>query len=63
MSAKVAHHLCPECGIRTKHVTPYQDGSFLFIHKQRLVTTPFPHYKVIEACNSRKPGVTIWIPT
>ncbi len=62
MPAKVKYHLCPECGVRTCHVTPYQDGSFLFIHKQRLVNKPFPHFKVIQACNSRNPGVTVWTP-
>lgn len=44
-------NICPKCGkIFIHKPRVYDNGDKLFIHKEKRINRPFPHYLILESC-------------
>lgn len=53
-------HKCPTCGKNTDDVHFYKDGSSLYVHSVKILSKPYPHRRILNACavNRLHEGVT-----
>lgn len=54
---------CPICGKSVVDIRRYISGDVLYVHTNKLVKEPFPHYDITDSCfvpveEVAKPGCT-----
>jgi hypothetical protein len=62
MDAPQVEVRCPKCGVKTRHISRYRDGSTLYIHRQTKINEPFPRMRIDDACLVAKKGDETWTP-
>lgn len=55
--SKTWREKCPVCGKPVVDIRRYLSGDVLYVHTEKLVKEPFPHYDVTDSCFVRSDEV------